>query len=88
MNDHNTQLQDEESSDPYDAEALEYLDHINYENADFDDNEIDYIEQSIQSSLYRWTAESGSAGSTHNALILDVCCKGEKVEVCVTFLNV
>ena len=45
MNDHNTQLQDEESSVPYDAEALEYLDHINFENADFDDNEIDYIEQ-------------------------------------------
>ena len=47
MNDQNTQLQDEESSAPYDAEALEYFDHINFENADFDDNEIDYIEQSI-----------------------------------------
>ena len=47
MNDQNTQLQDEESSVPYDAEVLEYLDHINFENADFDDNENDYISLSF-----------------------------------------
>ena len=58
LSDQNILLQDEECSVPYDEEALEYLDPINFENADFDDNEIDYIEQSIQSSLYRWIAES------------------------------
>ena len=47
LNDQNIQLQDEESSVPYDAAAVEYLDHINFENADFDDNENDYIEQFI-----------------------------------------
>ena len=47
MNDQNTQLQDEESSVPYDAEVLEYLDHINFENAYFDDNKNDDIEQFI-----------------------------------------
>ena len=58
LNDQNILLQDEKSSVPYDTEAVEYLDHINFKNADFDDNEHDYIEQSIQSSLYRWTAEN------------------------------
>ena len=38
LNDQNIQLQDEESSVPYDAAAVEYLDHINFENADLDDN--------------------------------------------------
>ena len=47
LNDQNIQLQDLESSIPYDTEAVKYLDHINFENADFDDNEIDYIEQYI-----------------------------------------
>ena len=41
----NILLQDVESSVPYDAEAVEYLDHINFENADFEHNENDYIEQ-------------------------------------------
>ena len=40
LNDQNMQLQDEESSVPY-------LDYINFENADFDDNKNHYIEQSI-----------------------------------------
>ena len=58
LNDQNIQLQDLESSVPYDTEAVKYLDHINFENADFDDNENDYIEprvieQSIETSLYR-----------------------------------
>ena len=53
MNDQNIQLQDVESSVPYDTEAVEYFDHTNVENADFDDNDNDYIEQSIWSSLYR-----------------------------------
>ena len=47
MNDQNIQLHDEESSVPYDAEAVEYLDTINFENTNFDDNENDYIEQSV-----------------------------------------
>ena len=47
LSDQNILLQDEESSVPYDAEAVEYLDHINFENADFDDNENDYISLSF-----------------------------------------
>ena len=58
LSDQNILLQDEESSVPYDAEAVEYLDTINFENTNFDDNENDYIEQSVQNSLNRWTADS------------------------------
>ena len=47
LNDQNIQLQDEESSVPYDTEAVEYLDNIHFENTDFDDNENNYIEQFI-----------------------------------------
>ena len=30
-------------------EAVEFLDHVHFDNGDFDDNAIDYIEESIQS---------------------------------------
>ena len=35
------------SSDYHDMEAIEFLDHIHFDNGDFDDNAIDYIEESI-----------------------------------------
>ena len=35
------------SSDYHDIEAVEFLDHIHFDNGDFDDNTIDYIEESI-----------------------------------------
>ena len=43
LNDPIMQLKDEESSVPYDAEAYEYLDNINFENTEFNDNESDCI---------------------------------------------
>ena len=47
LNDQNIQLQDEESSILYDAKAVEYLDNIYFDKTDFNDNENDYVEQSI-----------------------------------------
>ena len=41
------QLELTKSSDYHDIEAVEFLDHINFDNGDFDDDAIDYIEESI-----------------------------------------
>ena len=39
------QLELKKSSEYHDIEAVEFLDHINFDNGDFDDDEIDYIEE-------------------------------------------
>ena len=41
------QIEDKKDSYSYDMEAVEFLNHINFENIDFDDDEIDYVEESI-----------------------------------------
>ena len=41
------QIEDKESSNCYEMEAVEFLDHINFDNGNFDDNAIDYIVESI-----------------------------------------
>ena len=41
------QWQDKENSHFYDIDAVEFLDHLNFENNGFDDNEIDYLVDSI-----------------------------------------
>ena len=41
------QLELKKSSDYHDIEAVEFLDHINFDNGDFDDNVIDNIEEYI-----------------------------------------
>ena len=45
--DNKVQIEDKTVSDSYDMEAVEFLDHINFDTPDFDDDEIDYIEESI-----------------------------------------
>ena len=42
----NNQMEDKEISNSYDIDAVEFLDHIKFDNSDFDDNAIDYIEES------------------------------------------
>ena len=42
-----TKIVDKESSNSYEMEAVEYLDHINFDNGDFDDNAIYNTEDSI-----------------------------------------
>ena len=41
------QIEDKESSNCYEMEAVEFLDHINFDNGNFDDNAINYIVESI-----------------------------------------
>ena len=41
------QLEVKKSSDYHDMEAVEFLDHTNFDNGDFDNDVIDYIEGSI-----------------------------------------
>ena len=45
--DNKVQIEDKTVSHFYDKEALEFLDHINFDTHDFKDDEIDYIEESI-----------------------------------------
>ena len=45
--DNKVQIEDKTVSDSHDMEAVEFLDHINFDTPDFDDDEIDYIEESI-----------------------------------------
>ena len=45
--DNKLQIEDNTVSHSYDMEAVEFLDHINFDTPDFDDDEIDYIEESI-----------------------------------------
>ena len=40
-------MEDKNVSHSYDMEAVEFLDHINFESTDLDDDESDYIEDSI-----------------------------------------
>ena len=40
-------MEDEKLLHSYDMEAVEFLDHINFDSTDFEDDEIDYIEESI-----------------------------------------
>ena len=40
-------IEDKESSNSYEIEAVEFLDHINFDNGDFDENAIDYIAECI-----------------------------------------
>ena len=44
-------IEDKESSSSYEMEAIEFLDHINFDNGDFDDNVIDYIAEIIYSQV-------------------------------------
>ena len=41
------QIEDKESLNSYETETVEFLDHINFDNDDFDDNAIDYMAESI-----------------------------------------
>ena len=45
--DNKVQIEDKIMSHSYDMEAVEFLDHINFDTPDFEDDEIDYIEESI-----------------------------------------
>ena len=45
----NKSIRSKKNSDYHDIEAFEFLDHINVDNSDFDDDVIDYVEESIQS---------------------------------------
>ena len=45
--DNKVQIEDKTVSHSNDMEAVELLDHINFEIPDFEDDEIDYIEESI-----------------------------------------
>ena len=45
--DNKVQIEDKTVSHSNDMEAVELLDHINFEIHDFEDDEIDYIEESI-----------------------------------------
>ena len=40
-------MEDEKIFHSYDMEPVEFLDHINFDSTDFEDDEIDYIEKSI-----------------------------------------
>ena len=48
-NDEKRQLEYKESSSTYEMEAVEFVDNINVDSGDFDDNVIDYIAESIYS---------------------------------------
>ena len=41
------QLELKKSSNYHDIEAVAFLDHINFDNGDFDDDNIDYISETI-----------------------------------------
>ena len=43
----NRLIRSQKSSDCHDMEGVEFLDHINFDNGHFDDNAINYIEESI-----------------------------------------
>ena len=45
--DNKLQIEDKTVSHPYDMESVEFLDHINCDTPDFEDDEFDYIEKSI-----------------------------------------
>ena len=45
--DNKLQIEDKSVSHSYAMEAVEFLEYINFESPDFDDDETDYIEQSI-----------------------------------------
>ena len=45
--DNKVQIEDKTVSHYYVMEAVEFLDHINFDTPDFEDDEIDYIEESI-----------------------------------------
>ena len=42
-------IENKESSHPYERESIKFVDNINFDNDDFDDNVIDYVEECIQS---------------------------------------
>ena len=45
--DEKLQMEDEKLLHSYDMEAGEFLDHITFDSTDFEDDEIDYVEESI-----------------------------------------
>ena len=45
--DNKVQIEDKKVSHSYAMKAVEFLNHINFDTLDFDDDEIDYIEESI-----------------------------------------
>ena len=45
--DNKVQIEDKIVSHSYDIDAVEFLDHINFDTPDFEDDWIDYIEESI-----------------------------------------
>ena len=49
--DNKIQIEDKTVSHSYDIEAVEFLDHINFDTPDFEDDEIDYIEETIYSDV-------------------------------------
>ena len=47
LKDEKRQIEDKESSNSYEMEAVEFLDHINFDDGDFDYNAIDNKAESI-----------------------------------------
>ena len=45
--DNKVQIEDKTVSHSYDMEAVKFLDHIDFDTPDFEDDEIDHIEESI-----------------------------------------
>ena len=45
--DEKRQLEDKDSSHSNDINTVDFLNHVNFDNGDFDDNAIDYIEECI-----------------------------------------
>ena len=45
--DNKVHIEDKTLSHSYDMEAVEFLDNINFDTPDFEDDEVDYIEESI-----------------------------------------
>ena len=45
--DNKLQIEDNTVSHSYDMEAVEFLDHINFDTSDFGDDEIGYIDETI-----------------------------------------
>ena len=47
------QIEDKTVSHYYDIEAVEFLDHINFDTPDFEDDEIDYIKSICSDVRYQ-----------------------------------
>ena len=58
--DNKVQIEDKTVSHSYDMEAVEFLDHINFDTPDFEDDEIDYIEEYIY-----WCQVSKDRGASY-----------------------